>query len=352
MKIYVIGVAPIDYTTPLADEMRRQGHKVALYNYTNPRKAIPKTKTVLANLHIGFSRKQLIQRINHSRAQYLVHEVRRFMPDKIVFINANWFPKDLLPKITACCPNIVWLSLDSIELSEHPENVQAIIAAASRVICLDHHEALKHEYLYGKKTLAHCMGYDSSIFFPEKNLPRDIDISFVGTATRARLALLNEVAKYAKKNGLRFEVYGESFVKKTRPLETILRWLRYPHLYKIVKPYNLRLEEAAAVYRRSKICLNIHQECHDILNNRTFEIIACNSFLLVDYKRQLEQLFEPNFELRSYRSIEELLELLAQYISDANARQQLADKAQLKNRQFTLTKFAQLITDDEVTGSQ
>lgn len=60
------------------------------------------------------------------------------------------------------------------------------------------------------------------------------------------------------------------------------------------------------------------------LNQRVFDVPACNSFLLTDYYSSLEDLFEPGKEVACYKDIEEVDELINFYMGDQKLREQIS----------------------------
>ena len=54
------------------------------------------------------------------------------------------------------------------------------------------------------------LGYDKKIYVP-KDVPQDIDISFVGARTEKRLRLLNWLSIYAYKNKKKLLIVGKWF---------------------------------------------------------------------------------------------------------------------------------------------
>lgn len=87
--------------------------------------------------------------------------------------------------------------------------------------------------------------------------------------------------------------------------------------------------EQAAVFNASFINLNIHHP-NDIygVNMRVFDIAGSGGFQLVDYKKGIERVFSPRNEIVTYRSLEELKELVNHFLENAEERKTIAKKAQ------------------------
>ncbi|MDR1946427.1 MAG: glycosyltransferase [Desulfovibrio sp.] len=63
------------------------------------------------------------------------------------------------------------------------------------------------------------------------------------------------------------------------------------------------------------------------VNQRVFDVPATGSFLLTDYREQVEKLFEPGREIICYRSPEEAGALAGEYLARPDARRKVAEAA-------------------------
>lgn len=74
-------------------------------------------------------------------------------------------------------------------------------------------------------------------------------------------------------------------------------------------------------YPCSKISFNCtSQQMKGAVNQRVFDVPACNGFLLTDHRQQISELFEPEKEIVFYRDIEEIPSLVEKYLHDREAR--------------------------------
>ena len=87
-------------------------------------------------------------------------------------------------------------------------------------------------------------------------------------------------------------------------------------------------QTAAKIYNASKMGLNIHAIQTRIggVNTRTFELLACGRFQLVDRVAGVEELLEPDAEIVCYRSPEEARALARRYLADPVTRNRIAAK--------------------------
>ncbi len=81
-------------------------------------------------------------------------------------------------------------------------------------------------------------------------------------------------------------------------------------------------------YRGSVVNFNCtSMQMKGAVNQRVFDVPASGSFLLTDYRRQLEDLFEPDKEVICFRSPQEACELADFYLHHDGARQKIVDAA-------------------------
>lgn len=111
------------------------------------------------------------------------------------------------------------------------------------------------------------LGYDSRIYKPV-DCRKDLDISFVGSITGERLSILEKLADMANERRWRLYVGGPWY-----DVKNILRRRRFMSKHAMLSQYidNRRLSpaEVAAIYNRSKICLNLNQDKHNSISPRT-----------------------------------------------------------------------------------
>lgn len=87
-------------------------------------------------------------------------------------------------------------------------------------------------------------------------------------------------------------------------------------------------EDLPRFYPCSKINFNCtSQQMKGAVNQRVFDVPACNGFILTDHRYQMEKLFEPGTEIAVYKSQEEIPQLIEKYLSDETARQKIIKAA-------------------------
>lgn len=91
------------------------------------------------------------------------------------------------------------------------------------------------------------------------------------------------------------------------------------------------------IYRESSINIDIARLYQaDIVPMRVFDVLACGGFLLVEHSEDLECLFDVGREILSYRSIEELGELVRHFLAHPEERLHFANVG----REVVLERFS------------
>lgn len=191
------------------------------------------------------------------------------------------------------------------------------------------------------------MASNPKYFYP-MNLPRDVDVSFVG----ANYALRADYIRFLLENHIDVQVFGPNWlldpnqswktpirehyyqIRKFLAIEPGERkaeeirqeyYLKHRALNQQYLPY-LHLpicdDELIALYSRSKISLGFLEvfEDHDPgkpvhrhLHLREFEAPMCGALYCTGYSEELAEMFEPEKEILTYHSKEELLDKIRYY---------------------------------------
>jgi spore maturation protein CgeB len=92
-------------------------------------------------------------------------------------------------------------------------------------------------------------------------------------------------------------------------------------------------EESVRIFNASAVNLNLHSSTYvdgvdpsgDFVNPRTFELAGCAAFQLVDERRLLPELFEPDVEIAIFSSAAELRDRVAHYLARPGERAAIAE---------------------------
>ena len=243
--------------------------------------------------------------------------VEDFLPDLVLFVNT---PKDImaphdLAYVRDKCRTACWF-VDGI--SERPE-VLGYFPYFDKIFLFEECDV---SYLdsVGVKASYLPVGY-SEAFFKAPDKQRDIDLVFIGSPFPNRLEILEAVAKEAERKNWKLKIVGP-FYDERYPWKHFLFKRKWRHIYKFLENRTVSPVEAADMYRRTKICLNIHAEKHKSPNPRTFEIMATESFLLMDDREYWGCISKE--DCAAYITIEDLLDKIGYYLENEELRARVA----------------------------
>jgi len=117
-------------------------------------------------------------------------------------------------------------------------------------------------------------------------------------------------------------------------------WEGAPALEPFVQDGGARVspEDTAKIYNAARININLHssmnadifEENGDFVNPRTFEIMACGGFQLVDRRTLLPELFTEDEDIACFGSLGELREKIAHYLARPEERERIARNGRSK----------------------
>lgn len=86
-------------------------------------------------------------------------------------------------------------------------------------------------------------------------------------------------------------------------------------------------DELTRIYNATTINVDVGRLYQsDIVTMRTFDVLACGAFALVEHSAELEELFEVGVEVESYRSTAELREKAAHYLAHPAEARAIAER--------------------------
>lgn len=243
--------------------------------------------------------------------QRLLNEIETFKPD-FVLIDAGWniYP-DTIKKIKTKfkIPVYNWLYDDPV--AQNWKNVLQSFPYYDCLFVWDPYYVDEFKK-YGAKEVIYlpcaCEPDIHKTCIPNYNY--QFDIAFVGTITPPRLKILEKLSEFNL---------------------GIWTWNPNSLSVKLKKFYKGTAwgEKVSEIYCSSKIALNLHHPQTVFgVNMKTFEIASCGAFQLVDFKKELNNLFELNKEIVSYNNSEELIELIKYYLINPNERKKIALRGQ------------------------
>lgn len=158
------------------------------------------------------------------------------------------------------------------------------------------------------------------------------DVCLVGSGTFNRIELVDEIADYMVKSGLKVRIVGQwwdSLKSFSKLKDSISNKVVYA-------------ADAAKYFAGAKININLHRALDDDSyydgnkrrvmafspNVKTFEIAACGRFQLVDNSRaDLGKYFDIGREIDVFSSADELVKKIKHYMKDEEKREEIARTA-------------------------
>lgn len=247
-------------------------------------------------------------------AEFTEH-CNRFRPDFVLVLNA-WNVPPIVQEFMSNYKTVLWL-WDSVN---HSPLLEKFADTVDEVFCFEYDD-ISRLVCNGKIHYLPLCANDR-VYYPADR-ERDIDISFVGMASKLRLDTLEKVCERAIRNGWTVKLGGILYNDKHFWKEYLFKH-KYPHLAKFVDNRIFAPEEVAELYRRSKICLNINTVKHRSLSPRTFEICATKSFQLMNAGQESHGLMNLDTDLVTYNDIDDLLSKIEYYLDNENLREQIA----------------------------
>lgn len=268
--------------------------------------------------------KEARRRFDAARLADHLAVLHTWRPQRLLFVS---LPDDVFSYADMCeirraaqdvgCALSVW----HVDVCERTDAVVAFCALFDRVCSYERKDA---EWLsaHGLPARFCPVGYAEAYATPAAARAAEHDILFIGTPYRARVSLLGRLARESAKRGWRLCVVG-SFWERQYPWKKLLFRLRHPALYACVRNGTVSPAQAAALYARSRICLNLHREDAGGCNPRTYEILAAGGMEILDAREDYD-ILSPGRDMETFRTEAELLEKIAYYLSHEAERASMA----------------------------
>lgn len=120
----------------------------------------------------------------------------------------------------------------------------------------------------------------------------------------------------------------------------------HPDLFSCLNNYNIPPEKTADVYRRSKIVLNINKSIHKSISPRTFEILATNSFQLMNSGQESNNTLNLMKDLVLFKTEDDLIAKINYYLSHENERKEIAQNGFIDCQHFSLSNILSKVLAD------
>lgn len=176
-------------------------------------------------------------------------------------------------------------------------------------------EAVKKYEELGTRSLL-LLVYSNMDYFKRLNLPKEYDVSFVGSKIADRAYLVNRI----KKSNIQIYAFGKGWDKG------------YISFYEMLKIYNI-----------TKINLSFMKSygnnTRPQMKCKIFDICMCGGFLLCEYISGIEEFYEIDKEIICFNNIEEAVAKIKYYLSHENEREKIVQSGwERAHRDYDMTK--------------
>lgn len=151
------------------------------------------------------------------------------------------------------------------------------------------------------------------------------DVSFMGAAFVNRVQFFNQLKPQ------NFKLWGTG-------------WYQFDQFKNFcpLKDQRISIAQSVKIYQNTKININLHSSMEndilnpygDFINPRTFEIMACNAFQLVDDSPAIREFFVPDRDLVVFTTIEEAIDKIQFYLRHESLRKKIALSAYQKVKKY------------------
>lgn len=126
------------------------------------------------------------------------------------------------------------------------------------------------------------------------------------------------------------KIYRWERVKKLSPFRPLI--VGDPYWYELIDDHRFRhhrelsyYDELPQLYNVTAVNFNAtSRQMKGAVNQRVFDVPACNSFLITDYQEQMDELFDIGDEVVCYSEPDEIDDLVGYYLNHETERKQIA----------------------------
>ena len=306
MKILVSGIIyPDSFARNIVVTLRAMGHSVRT---TGPK--LSGGHTILLRQLLDFA-KRAFAHLEERSYDTVIRETAGFGPDLILFPGDQPHPRVIHKLRLECSAKIVQWFPDAISNLDR----QYILASEyDAVFFKDEYMAEFVQEKLGKMAYflpqaCNPMWHRRVVVTPADRQMYGCDLTVAGNLYWYRALMLEPFVDYDMK------IWGKS----------VPRWLESP-ITRLHQNKYLAENEKAKAFCTAKIVLN-NMHYAELLgcNLRLFEAAGCGAFQIVDWRPNLHKFFEPDKEIVTYRTRQELKEKVDYYLHQDDARQAIAN---------------------------
>jgi spore maturation protein CgeB len=317
LRALIVGPKYFGYNSSIARALQRHGFEVEVIRSPThtPEGLVNRLRIDLLG---AFGVTRYACRWRKAFNERILARAQAFQPDLLLLIKGDWVD----PETFAAMPakrRVIWFH-DSLRRSGPDHVAHARVADAAFVFEGSDVATLREAGVASAFFLP--MGYDGEIYSPRPVVEKDIDVAFVGRTYANRRAFFERlIADFPQ---CRFAIYGRYL--RYREVATWKTWVRRQFVGVERRAYHNRdvmPQEVAAIYRRSRIVLNIHHaQSRQGCNPRSFEIPGAGAFQIVDANAFVQQCFGTS--VAQFDGYDSLKAQLTRYLADEPERARLA----------------------------
>ena len=328
MKVFLVGYPWIGgMIDSLGKAFTSLGYETEIYSINKEKNWLQKTKLN----QLKYIERKIIEKNEAAFNQEIISRINKFNPDLFFVLNEGNVHSTVIQFLkkkgvyTICY--VVDNPFDSYRFSQLPISFKYFdsIFVADKIWI----PSISNVASTSSINLLH-VGYNSDMFFTEDikreytdNLKKfSCDVSFTGESygLRAegayRVGVLDHLSQYTIK------IWGDKGWNIRKPY--------HPILEKAYKGERLPYNDLRALYRISKINLNIPApQILTAFQPRLFEIPACKGFQIVDWREDLDEIFDES-ELVTFKNIPDLLEKVDYFVKQPEKRLPYIEKMYAK----------------------
>lgn len=279
------------------------------------------------------SRQNFLDNFFHKQNVAFIKDAKKFKPDYVFVLNNSRMNGEFLqycndnqiPVFMYCIDSIRWCD----KALEHMHYYTEIFSYEPSDSAIEFKPNQFVKFL--------PLGYDKEIYLPDiQKSEKTFDLCFVGRLDKHRLNILETAAKYAWENKLKFAVYTSIQLFHIPSIWLLPKLLvrrlkynyKYPHLMKYIINRPILGKELTNLYNDSKICFNIHVATHAGMhtgpNPRTFELLGCGAFEIIDEGHIDKTKLKANVDLVEFKTPTDLVKKIDFYLNNKNLREKIA----------------------------
>lgn len=182
------------------------------------------------------------------------------------------------------------------------------------------------------------MAADKTLYYPDYDKYFESDLAYIGSYLPAKRDFFQKhVLSLRKKYDIK--IYGSDWTPGNRLLGYVQKAGQYFNIdpLKKVRGLGLSLDEERKVYSSAKISLNVHEEqvkrynCE--INERTFKILACGGFEIVDNVPLIRRFFDES-EVIVAENTQDWFDKIDYFLKNPKSRMKISNKAKNKVLRF------------------